>query len=679
MGLLVEGRTLPWPEAKKYATRIKESGVTQLLHNWKARKHMCIESFVWGDEIESMVVRFDHENKRVMLYSAAHEYVGRLLEIDGHVDGSYEPWKPEYASYMLESTPAEPYEDSLDALTGVEGSMMGRRAKLESVAGKDIALITMTGFPRLGCPGFLYPGAIPTPLTGESRSIFTPPESINPHVRFKTMTNSIRQRRGRKCVSNVPIYRDRNTQDPFIEMLPNPYPINGHAPVSAQLVPIMHFEPEARPDSVYVDSMCFGMGCCCLQATFQACGMRQCRVMYDQLTPMAALMHAISAANPIVRGYLVNTDTRWAIISDAVDDRTDEERGILPLKENKYRLRKSRYSTVSYYISSGSDPDPACLEKLKKKPSSAFGGRYYTHDFFKKEYNDVDQTIDKAIYHRLKSEKLDEGLSVHYAHIFTRDPLVVYEDSVYNSAPHGSNEFENIQSTNWQTLRFKPPPPTNSPGADSVGWRVEFRSMEIQFTDKENAYLVIYANLLARVVLFFNLDLLIPISMSETNMERAQKFNSVATQKYFFRSDINYPPVNTDPEFFEKYFGHSEKEYGSDVVPNLSGDILELTINEIFNGAPSTGFIGINKIVEKYLLIKKEMGAVSHAAYDYLLGVVDFVRKRANLEIPTNAMWIRSFVRDHSAYKFDSVVSDEIAYDLCKEIHKMSTTLTPRE
>ena len=33
-----------------------------------------------------------------------------------------------------------------------------------------------------------------------------------------------------------------------------------------------------------------------------------------------------------------------------------------------------------------------------------------------------------------------------------------------------SDHFENIQSTNWQTLRFKPPPP-NSP----IGWRVEFR------------------------------------------------------------------------------------------------------------------------------------------------------------------------------------------------------------
>ena len=33
---------------------------------------------------------------------------------------------------------------------------------------------------------------------------------------------------------------------------------------------------------------------------------------------------------------------------------------------------------------------------------------------------------------------------------------------------------QNIQSTNWQSMRFKPPPP-NSP----IGWRVEFRPMEV--------------------------------------------------------------------------------------------------------------------------------------------------------------------------------------------------------
>lgn len=37
-----------------------------------------------------------------------------------------------------------------------------------------------------------------------------------------------------------------------------------------------------------------------------------------------------------------------------------------------------------------------------------------------------------------------------------------------------SSVFQNLQSTNWQTMRFKPPPPNSD-----IGWRVEFRPMEV--------------------------------------------------------------------------------------------------------------------------------------------------------------------------------------------------------
>ena len=67
--------------------------------------------------------------------------------------------------------------------------------------------------------------------------------------------------------------------------------------------------------------------------------------------------------------------------------------------------------------------------------------------------------------------------------------------------------IKNIQSTNWQTLRFKPPPPNSS-----IGWRVEFRSMEVQLTDFENAAFAIFVVLLSRAILYFNLNFYVPIS-----------------------------------------------------------------------------------------------------------------------------------------------------------------------
>ena len=37
---------------------------------------------------------------------------------------------------------------------------------------------------------------------------------------------------------------------------------------------------------------------------------------------------SISAATPVVRGYLTDMDCRWNIVSGSVDDRTEEERGL---------------------------------------------------------------------------------------------------------------------------------------------------------------------------------------------------------------------------------------------------------------------------------------------------------------------------------------------------------------
>ena len=76
-------------------------------------------------------------------------------------------------------------------------------------------------------------------------------------------------------------------------------------------------------------------------------------------------------------------------------------------------------------------------------------------------------------------------LSRHLAHYFVRDPLVMYKTRIELDDETAADHFENIQSTNWQTVRFKPPPPNSS-----IGWRVEFRPLEVQLTDFENAGLI---------------------------------------------------------------------------------------------------------------------------------------------------------------------------------------------
>ncbi|KFM58894.1 Glutamate--cysteine ligase catalytic subunit, partial [Stegodyphus mimosarum] len=66
-------------------------------------------------------------------------------------------------------------------------------------------------------------------------------------------------------------------------------------------------------------------------------------------------------------------------------------------------------------------------------------------------------------------------------------------------------------------MRFKPPPPNSS-----IGWRVEFRSMEVQMTEFENAAYVVFIVLLTRVILTFQLNFLIPVSKVDDNLSKAQ-------------------------------------------------------------------------------------------------------------------------------------------------------------
>jgi glutamate--cysteine ligase catalytic subunit len=150
---------------------------------------------------------------------------------------------------------------------------------------------------------------------------------------------------------------------------------------------------------------------------------------------------------------------------------------------------------------------------------------------------------------------IDDALAKHIAHLFIRDPLVVFSERVDQDDETSMDHFENIQSTNWQTMRFKPPP-VDSP----IGWRVEFRSMEVQLTDFENAAYSVFIVLLTRAILSFNLNFYMPISkvrdlgfchdssrliadmflpvvplQVDINMQRAQKRDAARSERFHFR------------------------------------------------------------------------------------------------------------------------------------------------
>ena len=237
---------------------------------------------------------------------------------------------------MLETTPGRPWGIGFKDLLDVEPNMKWRlvichyflNASTEShhrrVIAKDHMYpneypITLTTFPRLGtrdeyiCPFF--------PPSGEKlRSQFLPDEIANPHIRFPTLAANIRERRGRKVEINVPIFKDDNTsipfKDPTVDYDLHKWPEDDDVRNGA-----------AKDNHIYMDAMAFGMGSCCLQITFQAKNITEGRRLYDQLSPLGPIMLALTAATPIYKGFLADTDVRWNQISRAVDDRTPEELG----------------------------------------------------------------------------------------------------------------------------------------------------------------------------------------------------------------------------------------------------------------------------------------------------------------------------------------------------------------
>jgi len=326
-----------------------------------------------------------------------------------------------------------------------------------------------------------------------------------------------------------------------------------------------------------------------------------------------------------------------------------------PLKDSRFRIPKSRYDSVDLYLS----------QDWINRP----------------EYNDNDVPFDEDIFDRLTKENdIDELLAKHISHLFIRDPIVIFQETVHQDDKGSSDHFENLQSTNWQTLRFKPPPPNSS-----IGWRVEFRSMEVQMTDFENAAFSVFVVLLSRAILSFNLNFYIPISKVDENMHRAQLRDAARSSKFYFRKEI-LPPGHTSPTASPaSSSGDSSPTDCSDcggirrketrlrncfpTIPRpvngeyrgpVEEEYEEMSMKKIMNGTKCGAFPGLLGLVNAYV----DTLDVDQESRDKINNYLDLVKRRSDGTLQTPATWIRNFVRSHPAYKYDSVVSQEINYDL---------------
>ncbi|KAK5658543.1 hypothetical protein OQA88_1935 [Cercophora sp. LCS_1] len=627
----------------------------QLLEIWNKAKGKERDAMLWGDEVEYLVVTYTKDDPQVLLSLRQADILAALAgdkDLNSHgpcvpelANGDVSRLKnplpvfhPEFGRFMLEATPGKPWGIDFKELLGVEADMKLRRCIAKDHMLPNEHPITLTTFPRLGSPGVFTDPFYP--VSGSKlRSQFVPDEIANPHIRFPTLAANIRSRRGRKVQVNVPVFRDENTPWPWKDPTVN-YEL--------------HQWPEdddvrngAAPDNfIHMDAMAFGMGSCCLQITFQAKNITEGRQMYDQLSPLGPILLALTAATPIYKGFLADTDVRWNQISKAVDDRTAEELGEKPLENDRWRIPKSRYASNSTYISTDARLRP--------------------------EYFDPNLVVDESIKQQLLDGGMDDRLATHFAHLFIRDPIVIFNEDLQELDLSKTDHFENIQSTNWQHMRFKPPPADNS-----IGWRVEFRPMEIQITDFENAAFAVFMVLITRAILSFDLNFYIPIVRVDENMETAHARDAVLTKKFWFRKNLFSARPSRSGHGSGSSTPRSARSGGISRPPSplrpVEDEYRLMSINEIINGTAyarevsgeeiideGDEFPGLIPLVESYL----DSVNVDVVTRCELATYLDLIRKRASGELWTAAKWIREFVRGHEKYAGDSVVGEGIVKDL---------------
>lgn len=155
-----------------------------------------------------------------------------------------------------------------------------------------------------------------------------------------------------------------------------------------------------------------------------------------------------------------------------------------------------------------------CVEEEKKETRSPKADSYYCQSCSDLNMIDPDCCNSEEI-----SEAIKKGVFTKW---WTKIPPV-----------DGNSHFENLQSTNWNSLRFKPPPSVDS----NIGWRVEFRPMDIQLTDFENSALTIFIGMIANILNYYDVDFVLPISLVDDNFDRAHHRDGLVTQKFWWKAN----------------------------------------------------------------------------------------------------------------------------------------------
>ena len=157
--------------------------------------------------------------------------------------------------------------------------------------------------------------------------------------------------------------------------------------------------------------------------------------------PILIFIYCFSSLLPSYSsGTLAGTDTRWDVISQSVDDRTDRERGEEEkldewesVNENENENENESGNSIAQEV----DPELVAggvkrLFKSRYSSVSRFIGKTESEEEQKNidALNDLDANMDEEAFQILLDGGLDRSLASHIAHLFVRDPLVIFDDAI---------------------------------------------------------------------------------------------------------------------------------------------------------------------------------------------------------------------------------------------------------
>ena len=607
MGFLnVFGIVLQFNESKQFFKIIKDNFVKYVIRELNKR-YICKEP-MFGFEFELHKITIDEQNKKIYIdLSAQNDIINSMNKKQEEFHLSHE-----YGGWMYEVIPNEPF--LIKDLNLIENNIQNLYKYLSLKYGNK-KFLSLGSYPLLGVGNYFINEDLKnededTNLIGDEKEIKTRQQFlddiknnklsysnylndkiINRHPRFGNLTRNIRQRRGSKVDIKIPIYKDKNTD----------------------LTTITKLDP--FPGYITMDAMGFGMGCCSLQVTIDSDSLDDCLKIYDQLIPLAPLFLSLSSSAPIHRGKLSDYDNRWIIISQSVDDRTEEERNP---QSDKY-IYKSRYSPIYSYIG-----------KVNK---------YYN--------NYPKFPINQDYYNQFIESGISENLATHFCNLLVRDPLVIFDKKINIIDDNDMTHFENINSSNWNSLRFKLPRPADK----EHSYKIEIRTSDLQLTPFENTSMIHFIVNLYNIILKQNCNFIIPITKVDQNYENAYCNDAINKQKFWWRINC-FDDININEDNFD--FKKDEEE-----------NIKLLTINEILNGVKEYNYPGLIPMIKKEI---NNNPNYNENIRENLLKFANHMEKKAKGEIWTDAKYIRKFINEHPKYNKDSIITEEINYDLINHL-----------